>query len=67
MTPADLRAYCQKLSGGNVADFCRAVGISRDTYYRQARDGAQVSDLTRFRVLAVMETIPTKTTHSGSE
>lgn len=55
MTPADLTRACQQLSGGNVAEFCAQVGISRDTYYRQTKPGAKVSDLTRFKVLAVME------------
>ena len=55
MTPEDLASACQKLAGGNVAAFCKAAGISRDTYYRQTKPDAKVSDLTRFKVLAVMK------------
>lgn len=54
MTPAELASYCQRLCSGNVAEFCRAVGISRDTYYRQTRPGSKVSDQTRWRVTQYM-------------
>lgn len=55
MTPADLARACQQLSGGNVAEFCREVGIHRATYYRQAKPGAKVSELTALKVKQEME------------
>lgn len=54
MTPADLTRACQQLSGGNVAKFCAQVGIDRATYYRAMQTG-RVSELTAYRVKAVME------------
>lgn len=53
MTPADLTRACQQLSGGNVAEFCRAIGISRDSYYRALKDGP--SELTTLKVKDYMQ------------
>ena len=55
MTPEQLRAACQTLTSGNIRQFCKDVGISEATYYRQAKPGAKVSELTALKVKQEME------------
>lgn len=50
MKPEDVRDACETLDGGNVAAFCRRVGISRPAYYRAVDPSTPVPPLTAFKV-----------------
>lgn len=49
MTFKELEALCHKHAEGNVSAFCKALGVSRFTYYRQKKAPA-VSALVELRV-----------------
>jgi hypothetical protein len=53
MTPRDVERACKRLDAGNVAAFCKRVGISRPSYYRALK--GPVTELTAFKIKTAEE------------